>query len=264
MRRDVISAYAASGMKIGSWIVVLGLLYRSAPWQFAIVALIRGTIGILNYTTFGLSPAMIRMLAERRNDHAAQHDTGTLSYQTPTAAVTGGMPQLYANGLIIAMISGLAGLAISFVYARYFPDIYPASLKTAVVLPNAIMTTTVFWIGVGTVLRLMSDAPGSVLQAQGRIANDNFLIIEAEIVWTALATVLIFVHWNGAGTGSALPYVGYSFAVSGLFMLARRAETARRLTDIFLPPLRWVNEQTLKRLLAFGTLVMFAPLADYL
>ena len=67
MRRDVISAYAASAAKIFSWVIVLGLVYRFGnAADFAILALIRGTLGILNYVTFGLSPAMIRLVAEAR------------------------------------------------------------------------------------------------------------------------------------------------------------------------------------------------------
>ena len=55
MRRDVISAYAASGAKILSWVVVSGFVYRFVDVAaFAMLALIRGTIGILNYTTLGL------------------------------------------------------------------------------------------------------------------------------------------------------------------------------------------------------------------
>jgi O-antigen/teichoic acid export membrane protein len=75
MRRDVLSAYLATGSKILSWVIVLGLVYRFVDAaDFAMLALIRGTIGILNYTTLGLSPAMIRMLAEaeRAKPQAAQ------------------------------------------------------------------------------------------------------------------------------------------------------------------------------------------------
>src|SRR5437764_14802865 len=103
MRRDVISAYCAAAAKIGSWVIVLGLLYRSDKTQFAILALVRGTIGILNYTTFGLSPAMISMLAERRNDSTPDESPSAVhSYATASATMPGELAYLSSNGHRIA------------------------------------------------------------------------------------------------------------------------------------------------------------------
>jgi hypothetical protein len=83
MRRDVLSAYAASAAKILSWVIVSGLLYRYIDIaEFAMLALVRGTIGILNYTSFGLSPAMIRIVAERKTAPTPQGGS-TLSYYAP-------------------------------------------------------------------------------------------------------------------------------------------------------------------------------------
>src|SRR6476620_1638849 len=50
MRRDLLSAYLATGAKVGSWAVVSAVVYRYlGAGEFAILALIRGTIGLLNY-----------------------------------------------------------------------------------------------------------------------------------------------------------------------------------------------------------------------
>src|SRR5215208_6397456 len=64
LRRDIVSAYVASGAKIASWVVVSAIVYRfGGARQFGILALIRGTIGIVNYLSLGLNSAMVRMLA---------------------------------------------------------------------------------------------------------------------------------------------------------------------------------------------------------
>src|SRR5258706_5826251 len=63
MRRDILSAYAASGARVMSWVIVSALVYRRSTQAFAGLALVRGTIGILNYAALGLLPAMIRMVA---------------------------------------------------------------------------------------------------------------------------------------------------------------------------------------------------------
>src|SRR2546423_14642494 len=63
MRRDILSAYVASASRIGSWVIVSALVYRRSPDAFARLALVRGTLGILNYCSLGLLPAMIRAFA---------------------------------------------------------------------------------------------------------------------------------------------------------------------------------------------------------
>src|SRR5580765_2926465 len=67
MRRDLIWAYVASGSKIASWAIVSAIVYRKAgKLEFGMLSMVRGTIGILNYTALGLAPAMVRLLAESR------------------------------------------------------------------------------------------------------------------------------------------------------------------------------------------------------
>src|SRR5690606_4073507 len=139
--------------------------------EFAMLALIRGTIGILNYTSLGLAPAMIRMLSEARQSPQPPADSSTvLEDHAPDAATP--VQRLYANGLIIALITGAAGILLSIAYALAFPQIYREH-------DNVLASTTrifapVMLIGIGTAVRLMSDAAGSVLQAHGQIARDNW------------------------------------------------------------------------------------------
>src|SRR5688500_3678368 len=56
-------AYAASGARVLSWVVVSALVYRADPDAFALLALVRATVGILNYTSLGLGPALIHAVA---------------------------------------------------------------------------------------------------------------------------------------------------------------------------------------------------------
>ncbi|HYE18354.1 MAG TPA: oligosaccharide flippase family protein [Tepidisphaeraceae bacterium] len=75
LKRDLLWAYAASASKILAWATVSALLYRHNPADFALFALLRATIGILNYTSLGLAPAMIRLLATApRRDAAAPRE----------------------------------------------------------------------------------------------------------------------------------------------------------------------------------------------
>ncbi|MDB5330449.1 MAG: hypothetical protein JWP03_1600, partial [Phycisphaerales bacterium] len=68
MRRDISAAYLSAAARIGAWAAVSALVYRAGgAGEFAVLALVRGTIGILNYTTVGLTPALIRLFAESRS-----------------------------------------------------------------------------------------------------------------------------------------------------------------------------------------------------
>ncbi len=61
--RDLASAYLASLSRIASGLIISALVFRRSTEAFAMLALVRGTIGILNYASLGLLPAMIRMFA---------------------------------------------------------------------------------------------------------------------------------------------------------------------------------------------------------
>ncbi|MGA2233107.1 MAG: hypothetical protein ABSH22_19570, partial [Tepidisphaeraceae bacterium] len=64
IRREIIAAYLASGSRVVSWVFVTAVVYRWLGADlFAVLALVRTTIGLLNYTTLGLAPAMVRMLS---------------------------------------------------------------------------------------------------------------------------------------------------------------------------------------------------------
>lgn len=254
----MISAYAATGAKILSWVIVLGLLYRRDVAEFAVLALIRGTIGILNYTSFGLSPAMIRLLSEAKRVQPASTQPAAadsvLPYEAPRHGEDG-VAKLYANGLMIALLSGVVGLLAAAAYAVVFDDVYQ--------MPDRLrpwMFTPVCLVGLGTVLRLMSDAPGSVLQANGQIARDNWRLVEAELTWTVLAGLSLGLRHRDVHLDS----VAFWYAVSGAVLFYRRSSLAAGLTGLAFPRWRLIDEATIRRLLGFGALVLFAQLADYL
>jgi O-antigen/teichoic acid export membrane protein len=249
IHRDVLSAYAASAAKIGSWVVVLGMIYRfCGDAEFAVLALIRGTIGILNYTTLGLSPAMIRVLEEARS--APARDAQALGYYSPEPERN--VQSLYANGLMIALLCGAAGIVLSIAYAYGFRHFYH--------LPNRVDDS--FWpvllIGAGTTLRLMSDAPGSLLQSHALIAKDNWRLVEAELAWVILCLIAPL------NQDDPLAVVGLFYAAAGAILFLRRSWYAQQLTKLWFPQWRLIDEATIKRLLSFGSLVLFAQLADYL
>jgi O-antigen/teichoic acid export membrane protein len=252
MRRDVASAYAATAAKILSWLIVLGLVYRFVgAAEFAMLALIRGTIGVLNYTSLGLSPAMIRLLAETKADRQSPPHDAVLSYHTPEP--DRGVQAVYANGLLIALLAGALGAGIATAYGLVFDTFYhmPDRLR-------ADISAVVIFIGFGTVLRLMSDASGSILQSHQLIEKDNWLLVEAEVCWAVLCCVPF------SDRVGRLQFIAICYVLTGGLLLFRRTATARQVAQLSLPSWRLIDEPMLKRLIGFGVLVLFAQLADYL
>src|SRR6266705_2305245 len=156
MRRDIISAYLASGAKIASWVIVSAIVYRvGGAAEFGLLALIRGTIGLLNYFSLGLGPAMVRMLAQAMQQQEPEQqrraDASTvLSY---TNVARDPVNVLYSSGFTFAVIASAVGFAL----------LIPSTCW----LGGGITAVT---MGIGLLLRLLSEAPGAVIQTHGRIS----------------------------------------------------------------------------------------------
>jgi len=239
MRRDVLSAYLATGARSVAWVIAYGLVRRTlGDAAFAMLALVRVTIGILNNTSLGLAPAMIHLLAK----------SDKRSNNSPAPA------SLYANGAAIALASTAAGAALVAAYAAFLPHLQklPAGLDT----PAA--RALVLFLGLGTVLRFASDAPGAVLQTRHRIALDNLFLASTELLWI-LSTALLF-----AATRAGLGTVGVTYLVAAAALCLARFTTAEKLVPLIPPRHSSIQWPILRQLLSFGLLVTFAQLADFL
>jgi O-antigen/teichoic acid export membrane protein len=246
MRRDLLSAYAASGARVLSWVAVSALLFRADPLAFAMLALIRGAVGLLNYTTLGLAPAMVRSLAqarEAREETFATEHSAVLSYARPTRDP---VQVVYASGKLAALITGVVGLALALLYAAGIEYVHklPAHIGASEAAEAAL------FMGIGTVLRLMSEAPGAVIQTTASIVRDNVLVVIAELAWVGLAML-------GLGM-SPLASVTAAFLGSGVLLLTLRWIAAGAVS------IKHADMAVSRRLLAFGSLVALAQLADFL
>lgn len=243
MRRDIISAYAASGARVVAWAIVSAILYRrGGAHALGLFALIRATMGLLSYTSLGLAPAIIRFMAKsettavpiRRDD---AHAT-VLSYET--AAFDPGRA-VYSNGLLVgagaAFFGGVATLAVALLVAG------DARLL-------------VLHMGIGTVFRMLSEVPGAVLQARQRIALDNQLLLGADIGWAVIVCV--------SNVGAELALAGFGFLVANGLLFLGRSLNAARLTNLLLPDLRVFDPSLAWQLLTFGLLVTLGQVADFL
>src|SRR5262245_40588347 len=128
IRRDIIAAYAASLARIASWIFISAFLFRSHTLEFAMFALMRSTIGVLNCTALGMSPAVVRMIAQECARRAKEFDASAarqvetisdsnvpvLNYQPPRRGFEAALPA-YSNGVFVAVLLGLIALGLLLV-----------------------------------------------------------------------------------------------------------------------------------------------------
>jgi O-antigen/teichoic acid export membrane protein len=290
MRRDLISAYAVTAARIGSWVAVSAVVYRRLGAEaLGLLTLVRATIGILSYTSLGLGPAIVKLLTATSDPSPGDADPKPptppppFTPPTPSAAIPSSavnsdaeakpliayaarapadaspdesISRVYSTGERLAVALGLLGLILTVVYAKFFTSLHEVPGEFAEAAPILVAA-----FGIGTVLRLVSDAPSGLLQARDRIMIDNLLLAGAEAAWGVLAVTGMF---STAIPSAALSTVGITFlAVNGGLLIARsiagRMEV-RQLTTARARPQLWIARQ----LLAFGILVVIAQVADFL
>jgi O-antigen/teichoic acid export membrane protein len=257
MHRDVLSAYSANAARIFAWFIVSALVYRRlGASAFALLAFVRGTIGIVNYASAGLSPALIRLLAE---SHTPQPvipiaDSTVLDYARPTHATR---TRVYLNGIAAGLILCAIGLVVLAGYVTWINFSHSLMKLDS----QAQLFAALF--GLGVLCRLLSDAPSAVLQTSGHIEVDNGILIITELVWACLVAILLLFTFD--------LHIQFAQAIGGTFLFSSAVLLATRwLVARFTFPIktlgffRNLNPALLKRLLSNGLLLSTAQVADYL
>lgn len=232
VREDVFSAYAAAGSRVLSWVFVTAVVYRRlGPAPFAMLALVRTTIGLLNYTTLGLAPAMIRFLAvaDQKKNLASE---------------------VYSSAAALAAITAILGAWLAYEYAIHFATIHAIPLSLA----NGDLTSLALLMGLGMVLRIAGDAAGAVLQVRGKIALDNLLLAAAEWTWIILV----------AADSASLNLLALWWAVAAAMLLAARFLLAHQSMGRGALSAANIRAEMVGGLLSFGLLVALAQAADFL
>jgi O-antigen/teichoic acid export membrane protein len=249
------------------------VMRRFGTDEFALLALVRGTLSILNYGTLGLGPAMIHHLTRRQ-----QGDTSLLEAEpaitalpieeapgevrpcplasrsdTPLSSDT--LRATYAAGMRIAGVAGLASILLLLAYAWGFDRIH--SVKSA----WTGLTTQMFvlFMGLGAIARLVSEAPSAVLQVRDRIALDNVYQFAAEVTW-----VVGVLAMTAISPTSGLWGIGLWFTLSGGMLLMYRAISAEKTTGEHLDPEPRPTPGLTRTLLSDGAVIVLGQLSNYL
>jgi O-antigen/teichoic acid export membrane protein len=260
MRRDVLSAYAASFARMASWVIVSAIVYRQmGKGAFALLSFVRGTIGILNYASVALAPAMIKLLAEARAPKAVipvSENEPSIEYATPSRTAIHSVQEIYVTGFAWGFMTCGVGLLILIGYVYWANH----SREISSLVPEA--SNFIFAFGLGVLIDLLSDAASAVLQTSDRITLDNIFVIIGEATWAGMTAFFVYSHIyrNSIARDVGLPYcLGTSVLLFLRWFAARRSLPG---TDV--SRFKHLNPAILKRLLTFGSLIAVAQIADYL
>src|SRR4051794_31129682 len=171
MRRDVISAYGASFARIASWVVVSAIVYRKlGASAFALLTLVRSTVGLLAYSAWGLGPAMISRLASAS---AAPVIVTAVDEEAPTPILSyasrGNVTpnKVYSSAMWMVALIALGATFLAGFYSVAFNRIHNAPTGYS---NSYFLFFFVFTMCLGVIARVTGEVSGAVLQTNNRIA----------------------------------------------------------------------------------------------
>ncbi len=260
-----------------SWIIVGAVVYRQlGEAAFAVLMMTRATLGLLNYTAFGMGPAVVhftgRALAKKPIDPIVAEPveqtppSATVmeyepihSWRPPPVRRGGESPStVLFHAHVAVAIATIIGVMIAVAYSQFFGAIHD--------LPVGVARTEgfVFWLGIGMLARLAGDSVAGASHALNRLPQDQFAMMAADLLWAWLIVFLSI--WQSSRL--ELFDVGWTYALSGIaayFLRNRLAHVAARSNTLSSGRERIpLDFYFLGRLVAYGGLVTLGSAADFL
>ena len=245
LARDITSAYVVTVTRVVAWLAVSALVYRRlGVGTFALLTLVRSTVGILGNTSLGLAPAMIAKLAQALGQTPLPLESCKYSNDSYLRTI-------YSSGLALVLMLSAAAALLAGAYGIWFTSLH----KTPAGLEILQIRGLVWFMSFGVIARFVSDIPAAVLQTRQRIALDNTLLAISELVWLAGSAAALL-------SGRGIACVGAAFLLANALLLLSRQLVGAHLAGR--PDFTLVGGAMLRSLLAMGSLVALAELADFL
>ena len=258
-RRDIFWAYAVSLARVASWIIVYGILYRRVgPEAAALLALVRWTLGLLNYASAGLAPAILHFAAKASGNEpqpvvsapiTGTYDSGLFTQDLEPGTRHYSLRSVFISGVALSWIG--VGIGLVALWAWALTEGRARGVAALVGL-----------FGTGILIDVAADAWGAIIQSRGRIRTDYQCQTSLEIIWAVLATIGIFERERLGLSWQTI--VGGGFCVAAVLSATFRAAVARPLIPRRDPDAAPHSAPVARRLLAFGGFVVLAQIAEFL
>ncbi len=264
---QISSSYAVQALRVINWAIAASLIYRwEGATAFAAFSFARAIVSAINYTSFGVAPALVTLLPQMKVEavEASESTDGVLNYSQK--------PSLVSPPPAIVMWRTGMWLAWGIPFAIFFI----AAGIAAAIHPDKSWLNDKFWgwvkiyvwaFGIGTFLKMFGDVCGARLQVEGKIALDNLLQLISDIVWLPGTFLFLFVvsrsntgisHLSGdfsqALNAALVVTIGLSTFIR--YWFAQRAD-GKYIRETF-------NFRYAKLILAIGFGMLIGQLADFL
>lgn len=240
---QVLVSYAAATARVASWLIVSAVVFRwGGADQLALLMLVRGTIGILTYTSLGMTPALVQQLSKPLP-----------TVETPDSGSVASRPEVsdpkrvFHTALVLTFLACAVGSGLVLLYAFEFSRVH-GSLPGLSVNPF----TVVLLIGMGVLVRIGGDTFGAKLQANRKIGRDSVSQVAGEVVFVLGALLIDLNPVDAAAMG---------FLLGSLTTFVLRAIQSIDWDEI---SLNLFDTRIARLLLAGGAFVMVAQAADWL
>ncbi len=258
------SSYAVQGLRVLNWAIAAGLVYRyDGERAFAVFAMARALVSVMNYMSIGIAPALVTLLPQMRAIRTEPVEAApdkALSYAQPTRPDPPPDVMMWRTGItlswipfaILVMLLIASGFLIAFgkqgFDVRFWEEVYGVA----------------FGFALGIFFRIVGDTAGARLQVEKRIATDNVLTLISEATWIPLAWLFITLRQPPGVTriSDIVGFVVIAFVCSCLLNAVLRYFVARR-NDWVYRSVRF-NAKYAGLLLATGAVMVLAQLADFL
>lgn len=266
--RQVVAAYFAAGAKILAWVIAAAVVYRLlGAASFALFMLLRGTLTLLNYTAFGLGPAVLHFgtrggAARLAHVPATATATAKLEYQRLAPPLAQRAPQAALRSVLLNAAALTLLLTTAGVIALAF---YETEFRRLHQIPFGLTRQdlkAVWWLGLGVLLRAAGDVPGGAIQARGWFTLDQAAVAAADLLWAVMCVWIAL-----AGTPASLPEIMWTYAFTGAIAAASRWALAIILVASVAEAPGGelaLNSRMLLGLLAYGGLVTLGSVGDFL
>jgi O-antigen/teichoic acid export membrane protein len=190
LKWDLLASYAAAAARVISWAVVFALVYRyDSPESAGLLIAARSILAFVPVAMLNIPTAFLWRLsipvAEKASDAATEEAGGpkTLAYANLSLfqRELDETVQRFLHAVrVIGVMAALVGLTILFFWAIGADEIKPIHAWS-----------TLLYLGLGVLIRTISDLAGVLIHRHGYLAVDQLLQGVADVAWVITATLML-------------------------------------------------------------------------
>lgn len=240
-RLDLFFSYFMSIVRVASWMIVLGAVYRWFGAEvFAALVLMRSVSSLAQYAVIGIGPTVMRFVAEatavklvasgdakyeQPSDESTVLQYATPGRDKPAQSIESPGKRVFVMSLGLSFVLGVTSLFLFtlVVYVYFSSPVAPFRL-------DQIPSFTILF-AVGLVARLAGDSAGAILAVRKKQWLDCVVCAACDLAWLWMSLVAV----TSQSARPAIHTIAYYFALSGAASIVVRNVLAGFAADRMIP-----------------------------